>query len=74
VGSLSFAGNSLESVVIHRSDGLESLKIWAPNLQNLVLQACYALTVLDFLVSHPMESLLPSNHVTPPLVGVGFRV
>ena len=43
LGSLSFASNSLKSIDLHRSDSLGRLKIWAPNLESLGLQACYRL-------------------------------
>jgi hypothetical protein len=69
VGALSFAGNSLESVDLHRSDGLAWLKIWAPNLRNLGLQGVYGLSRLDFLDCHSMQSQLPPGHVIPHLAG-----
>lgn len=68
VGALSLAIDNLVSVDLHRSDSLGWLKIWAPSLQSLGIQACYALRRLDFLDVHPMQSQLPADHVVPDLV------
>jgi hypothetical protein len=56
-----FAGNDLQSIRLHRAECLTHLSIYAPNLVNLNLQACYDLadgdvTILD---SHP-------NFTRPP--------
>jgi len=67
VGCLSFASNSLKSVSLHRSDCLEYLKIWAPNLVTLGLQACYSLESIAFLDVHPMQAQLPPDHQIPEL-------
>lgn len=56
------------SVDLHRSDSLQWLNIWAPNLQTLGLQACYSLQRLDFLDVHPLQSALPANHQIPDLL------
>ncbi|KAG7372359.1 MYND finger domain containing protein [Nitzschia inconspicua] len=51
---LTFAGNSLQSINLHRAELLHSLTLYAPNLHHLSLQACYnfegTFTILD---SHP---------------------
>ena len=64
---LEFASNNLESIYIHRSDGLEGLSMWAPNLKTLKLQANYNIGFIDFLEDHPLKKSLPANHAPPKL-------
>ena len=45
MGELHFASNQLEEVDLHRSDSLETLTLWAPNLRKLGLQATLARTL-----------------------------
>jgi hypothetical protein len=58
VKRLIFASNELRSVDIHRSDSLESLQLWAPRLEFLGLQACFALTRLVFRPWHELAHAL----------------
>lgn len=68
VHELHFASNNLASVDLHRSDALDTLTLYAPNLVSLGLQACYGLETLTFRASHPtLSSLLPAGHTPPPL-------
>jgi len=68
VGELHFASNELVEVDLHRSDSLETLTLYAPNLRRLGLQACYGLNRLTFRTSHPtLSSGLPANGTPPPL-------
>ncbi len=68
MSELHFASNALESIDLHRSDALETLTIWAPNLRCLGLQACYGLEDLQFLTTHPtLASEIPADHRPPPL-------
>ena len=64
---LEFFSNALQSVYIHRSDGLPGLTFWAPNLTELKLQANYALQRVTFLPDHLLSESLPDGHVTPKL-------
>lgn len=51
---LHFAGDDLQSIRLHRAECLESLQIYAPNLKDLNLQACYDLMGdLIILDDHP---------------------
>ena len=68
VSELHFASNDLVSVDLHRSDGLDTLTLYAPNLTSLDLQACYGLETLAFQTRHPtLSPLLPPGHTPPPL-------
>lgn len=61
---LRFASNMLEIIDLHRSDGLEALSIWAPNLQHLGLQACYCMEKITVLKEHPkLSKELPVGHI-----------
>ena len=63
VGDLKFASNHLEIIDLHRSDGLETLSIWAPNLKQLGLQACYEIESIKILKEHPtLSAALPEGH------------
>ena len=64
---LEFASNNLESIYIHRSDALEGLRFWAPNLKELKLQANYQLDCVEFLKYHPLKVSLPEGHTQPKL-------
>ena len=60
---LTFASNELRSIDVHRADALPGLSIWAPNLQDLGLQACYGLEFLEFPETHAtLSALLPRSH------------
>ena len=68
VHELHFASNHLADVDLHRSDGLHTLTIYAPNLRNLGLQGCFGLENLVFRPDHPtLSASLPSDHHLPPL-------
>jgi hypothetical protein len=67
VDRLNFASNELTSIDLHRSDSLEWLTLWAPNLRSLGLQACYGLDHIAFLETHPFAARLPSGHAGPLL-------
>jgi hypothetical protein len=68
VEELNFASNHLLSVDVHRSDSLERMTLWAPNLQRLGLQACFGLQDLAFLPTHALAAALPEGYVcTNPL-------
>ena len=68
VGELHFASNELVEVDLHRSDALDTLTLYAPNLRKLGLQACYGLNNLTFRKVHPtLSALLPKDHRPPPL-------
>jgi hypothetical protein len=56
VGELSFASNDLEVVKLHRAELLQFLSLWAPALQHLHLQGCYALEELEILENHELSS------------------
>jgi hypothetical protein len=64
---LEFASNHLKSIYVQRSDGVEGLRIWAPNLKMLTLQANYQLEFIKFLEDHPLKASLPEGHVPPKL-------
>lgn len=64
---LEFASNHLESIYVHRSDNVVGLRIWAPNLKVLTLQANYGLEFIKFLEDHPLKASLPEGHVPPML-------
>ena len=55
---LEFASPVLQSIIIHRSDSLESLSIWAPVLTELRLQGCFSLDSIEFLNTHPLAAEL----------------
>jgi len=60
---LCFASNELEIIDLHRSDSLDGISIWAPNLQKLDLQACYCLDKIKILKEHPkLSKELPVGH------------
>jgi hypothetical protein len=68
VHELHFASNDLVSVDLHRSDGLGTLTLYAPNLRNLGLQGCFGLDNLVFRPTHPtLSASLPSDHRLPRL-------
>jgi len=49
-----FASNDLKSIRLHRAECMESISIYAPNLEELNLQACYGLMgTLTILDTHP---------------------
>jgi len=66
---ISFAGNELQSIRLHRAECMCDLSIYAPNLQDLSLQACYDLSSggVTFLDSYP-------NFTRPPGKGSKFTV
>lgn len=64
---LEFASNKLESIYIHRSDGMEGLRLWAPTLRELKLQANYRIEFVEFVDDHPLKSSLPADHAPPKL-------
>ena len=53
---LTFAGNNLKIINLHRSDCLRKISIWAPNLEHLGLQACYDVECVILLRAHPILS------------------
>ena len=62
-GELIFAGNNLRIIDLYRSDALRSVKIWAPNLEHLNLQACYGMSRVKILKRHPtLRKDLPKGH------------
>lgn len=67
VQSLTFASNHLEIIDLHRSDTLSQLRIYAPNLSHLGLQACYNLEQLVFTENRRLTAQLPKGHQPPPL-------
>jgi hypothetical protein len=68
VDELHLASNELVEVDLHRSDSLDTLTLYAPNLRKLGLQACYGLETLTFRASHPtLSAQLPPGHTPPPL-------
>lgn len=73
VKELNFASNHLKSIVLHRSDSLKVLSIWAPNLEHLSLQGCYSFDRIRILTSHPtLSGDLPRNH-NPTTFSVNIR-
>eukprot|EP00038_Savillea_parva_P012791 m.206983 g.206983 ORF g.206983 m.206983 type:complete len:381 (-) comp23533_c0_seq1:138-1280(-) len=58
---ITFASNALRVVDIHRSDSLQGITIWAPNLEHLGLQGCFALEDITFLDDHPLAKDLPAG-------------
>lgn len=62
---LKVASNALKSVYIHRSDAVQGLQFWAPNLESLKLQANFRIERLTFLTNHYLKESLPEDHVTP---------
>ena len=71
VSELHFASNELRSVDLHRSDALDTLTLYAPNLERLGLQACYGLDHLTFHDTHPtLSALLPAGYLPPPTLEV----
>ncbi|KAG1667361.1 hypothetical protein FOA52_001421 [Chlamydomonas sp. UWO 241] len=63
---LTFASNKLESIDLHRADCLQSIRIWAPSLAHLSVQACYSLEDIEFLRTHELAASLPAGHRPPP--------
>lgn len=60
---LYFASNHLETIKLWRSDNLEAISVWAPNLEYLNLQACFNLEWITLLKSHPdLSKELPKRH------------
>ena len=62
---LTFASTELRPIDVHRADdALPGLSIWAPNLQDVGLQACYGLEFLEFPETHATLSalVLPRSH------------
>ena len=59
---LRFAGNHLKTIDLWRSDGLPGISLWAPNLETLRLQACYAIKNIEMLESHQLAEMLPEGH------------
>lgn len=53
---LTFAGNNLKIINLHRSDCLRKITIWAPSLEHLGLQACYDIDCVILLRAHPILS------------------
>jgi hypothetical protein len=56
---------ALRSTSILRSDTLESVSIWAPNLTSLRLHGCFSLERIDFPRTHPLAATLPAGYVCP---------
>eukprot|EP01052_Picozoa_sp_SAG31_P034716 SAG31_NODE_4095_length_3592_cov_2.576009_3_plen_639_part_00 len=68
VYELHFASNHLVDVDLHRSDSLDTLTMYAPNLRSLGLQGCFGLDNIVFHPTHPtLSASLPSNHRIPRL-------
>eukprot|EP00971_Amphidinium_carterae_P201606 4000640-Amphidinium_carterae.1 len=67
---LTFASNALESLCIRRSDLLKHMSIYAPNLKELSVQACFDLSSIRFLARHKLRSELPANHQPPRRLAV----
>ena len=62
-GELIFAGNNLRIIILQRSDGLRSVKIWAPNLEHLSLEACHDISCVKILKTHrALRKELPMGH------------
>ena len=53
---ISFASNHLTDINLHRSDSLRSIDLWAPRLEDLNLQACYALKSIRIKDTYPILS------------------
>jgi hypothetical protein len=62
VYELEFASNALVSVDLHRSDSLDRLTLWAPNLRSLGLQGCFGIEQLVFLETHALATALPTGY------------
>ena len=62
---LTFASPALRSLSILRSDSLESVSIWAPNLTTLRLHGCFSLERIEFPRTHPLAATLPAGYVCP---------
>jgi len=62
-GELFFAGNHLRVINLQRSDGLRSVKIWAPNLEHLGLGYCHEMSRVKILKKHrSLDKELPEGH------------
>ena len=59
---LCFASNLLKTIELYRSDGLSGISLWAPNLEELNLRACYSITSIKILKSHQLSKKLPQGH------------
>ena len=59
---LRFASNHLKSIELYRSDGLSGISLWAPNLEKLVLRACFSIKNIEILKSHQLAEELPEGH------------
>ena len=64
---LKFAGNDLQNIRLHRAECLERVSIYAPRLKDLSLQACYDISEVELLDTHP-------NFPRPPGRGSNFTV
>jgi hypothetical protein len=60
-GKINFAGNDLNSISLHRAECMTHLTVYAPNLTDLSLQACYGIQGVKFLDSHPKFTRPPGN-------------
>ena len=59
---LCFASNQLKTIELYRSDGLSGISLWAPNLEELNLRACYSIMSIEILKSHHLAKKLPHGH------------
>lgn len=59
---LRFASNHLKSIELYRSDGLSGISLWAPNLEKLVLRACFSIKNIEIVKSHQLAEELPEGH------------
>ena len=62
IEELRFASNNLKTIELYRSDGLSGISLWAPNLEELNLRACYSIMSIEVLKSHPLDKKLPRGH------------
>jgi hypothetical protein len=74
VDELCIASNELKQVIITRSDCLFDLTIFAPRLQHLQLQCCYALQRLTIVDKHPTLSLALPAKFKPSKIDVDTRM
>jgi hypothetical protein len=75
---LEFASNSLESVVVHRTDCLSTLSVWSPVLKELTVQGCFGgfsdgaeVSILD---EHPLKMSMPGGAGSALSTGIEVSV
>jgi hypothetical protein len=75
---LHFASNSLESVVVRRTDCLSTLTVWSPVLKELTVQGCYGgfgggvnVSILD---EHPLKASMPGGAGSALSTGIKVSV